>query len=61
MIKIGAIVKVIAVHREEDKKYLGKYGKIIDGAGFHTDWLVEFSSRDFTGFLQSELEFIYDD
>lgn len=61
MIKIGTIVKVISVHRKEDEKFLGRYGKVIDGAGFITDWLVEFSSREFTGFLQTELEFIYDD
>jgi len=52
---VGVAVKLIAVHRAEDKKYIGQFATIIDGSGIITDWRIKFGDGQSIGVLTSEI------
>lgn len=54
-LRIGDGVKLIAVHRAEDKPYIGQLARITDGSGILTDFVITFGNGHFIGANKGEL------
>ena len=54
--KIGDPVKLIKVHREEDRRFVEQLARITDGSGFITDFVITFGNGEFIGVLEDEIE-----
>lgn len=55
-LRVGDGVKLIAVHREEDRPYIGQLATITDGSGILTDFVITFGNGHFIGANKAELE-----